>query len=375
MNTIKNQRKVSAPIPNPQPLCPNLLLFNLAMDADDPILGFTTEWVSRLAAYYTHVDVITMRAGRLAVPPNVRVFSVGKERGYSEVRRAFYFYLLLIRLLLTRRYTACFAHMMPLFALMGAPLLTVFRVRTTLWYTHRSPHWTVRWATRVVWRVVTAAPDSFPFITRKKRVIGHGIDTAFFHPSPDVVPQTPAQVVQVARLMPIKHQDTLIHALAHLHDLNAHVIFVGSVPPEQNAGYANSLQTLAAELGVQERVTFAGDQPREGVRNTYQAATVAVNLSPIGLFDKAALEAMACGLPTIVSNPAFDDLLGVDRARLRIDTPEDVNGLAAQLRNLLQQSGEERRTIGERLRVRVEAAHSLDTLIVRLVKVLSTGEF
>jgi len=39
----------------------NLLLFNLATDADDPILGFTTGWLNRLAAHYTQVDVITMR--------------------------------------------------------------------------------------------------------------------------------------------------------------------------------------------------------------------------------------------------------------------------------------------------------------------------
>ncbi len=78
----------------------NLLLFNLATDADDPILGFTTGWINRLAPHYEHIDVITMRVGRLAVAPNVRVYSVGKERGYGEARRALEFYRLLIGLLL-----------------------------------------------------------------------------------------------------------------------------------------------------------------------------------------------------------------------------------------------------------------------------------
>ena len=44
-----------------------LLVFNLATDADDPLLAFTTVWLNRLAEHYDSVDVITMRAGRLDV--------------------------------------------------------------------------------------------------------------------------------------------------------------------------------------------------------------------------------------------------------------------------------------------------------------------
>ena len=44
-----------------------LLVFNLATDADDPVLGFTTVWLNRLAAYYDAIDVIAMRMGRLDV--------------------------------------------------------------------------------------------------------------------------------------------------------------------------------------------------------------------------------------------------------------------------------------------------------------------
>jgi len=49
----------------------NLLLFNLATDYDDPILGFATGWVNALARLYDQVFVITMRAGRVCVTPNI----------------------------------------------------------------------------------------------------------------------------------------------------------------------------------------------------------------------------------------------------------------------------------------------------------------
>jgi glycosyltransferase involved in cell wall biosynthesis len=355
-----------------------LLLFNLATDADDPILGFTTGWINRLAAHYERVDVITMRAGRLAVSENVSVYSVGKEKGYSEARRAVEFYRILLRLLRRQHYDACFAHMMPLFAFMGAPLLKLRRVPITLWYAHRHPHPTVKWGMWVSRRVVTSVSDSFPFQTPKLRIIGQGIDTDFFAPDPNivgarhVVPLQDKSIVHVARLMPIKHQATLLRAVAAVP--GTHAVFVGDVPPAMDTGYRTELEQLAQQLGIVDRVTFAGSQLAEGVRDAYRSAAAAVNLSPPGLFDKAALEGMAMGLPVIVSNAAFDALLGEDAALLRIPAPDDDVQLAERLRALFALSEEQRAAIGQRLRARVIAAHSFDTLIPRLVKVLNGGE-
>jgi glycosyltransferase involved in cell wall biosynthesis len=353
-----------------------LLLFNLAMDADDPVLGFAADWVNRLAAHFERIDVITMRAGRMEAARNVRVYSVGKERGFSERRRAFEFYRLLRARLAVGGYTACFAHMMPLFAVMGAPLLKMRGIPITLWYTHRQTSRLLRLALAVSRRVVTAAPDSFPIPTRKKRVIGHGIDTDVFAPktASDTLDPVSADgtAVQVARIAPIKHQATLIRAIADISNIRA--VFVGAALDEAGAAYRRQLEQLARGVGAHERVTFAGRQDRVGVRDALRGATVAVNLSPPGLFDKAALESMATGTPTIVSSPAFDDLLGEYASTLRIPDPEDDRALAGALRHVLGLSMPERKAVGRALRARVVAAHSLDRLIPRLVSVLRTGE-
>lgn len=349
----------------------NLLLFNLAADADDPILGFTTEWINRLAPHFEAVDVITMRSGRLAVADSVRVFSAGKERGLSEPRRAAEFYRLLISLLRERSYGACFAHMMPLFAVMGAPLLSPRRVPITLWYTHRQAHRTLKLAAAVSRRIVTAAPDSFPLSTPKLRAIGHGIDTDFF--SPGDLPAASQTIIHVARLMPIKHQATLIRALTSVPDARA--IFIGGTPPdvETAPAYRASLELLAVELGVSDRVSLAGDQNRAAVRDAYRTAAIAVNLSPPGLFDKAALESMACGVPTITSSPAFDPLHGAFTPLVNLRQPDDHEGLAAALRRLLEDR-DLRAQIAEQQRRVVLDQHSLDGLISRLASVLKTGE-
>ena len=56
-----------------------LLWFNLATDVDDPVLGFTSRWIQAIATKVERIHVITMRAGRIELPENVRCDSVGKE--------------------------------------------------------------------------------------------------------------------------------------------------------------------------------------------------------------------------------------------------------------------------------------------------------
>lgn len=347
-----------------------LLLFNIRTDVDDHILGFTTRWINELAQYYAQVDVLTMHMGRLAVADNVRVYSVGRERGVSKARRVLNFYGILARLLAQHRYDACFAHMMPLFAVMAAPLLRVRGVRVTTWYTHRQMSTTIRWAERLSYRVVTAVSDSFPMDSPKVRPLGHGIDTEFYTPAEVEKPSRP-RLVHVARLTPIKHQHILLQAIAAL---DCEVVFVGDIPDGYDDDYKQALVRQVAEMGLEARVTFAGAQTPEQVRDWYRSATLAVNLSPPGLFDKAALEAMAIGVPTVVSSEAFTPLTGPYAIYLQLPAPDEAELLRETLAALLAMRDDEPDAIGTHLRQGILEDHSLQKLIPKLISVLHTGE-
>jgi glycosyltransferase involved in cell wall biosynthesis len=364
----------------------NLLIFNLAMDADESALAFVITWVEQLAPHYERIDVITMRAGRMSVPPNVHVHSVGKERGWSEPRRGLEFYRLLIARLRERRYAACFAHMMPLFAVLGAPLLRLWRVPLTLWYTHQQRSPMLRAALIMSRTVVSAARESFPYRTRKLQAIGHGIDTDFFSPGP---PSTtngsyPARyIVQVARIAPIKRQAVLLQAFIRLNDPTTRLVLVGEVLGEgaTNALYRKELELTAERAGVANRVIFTGRQSPVQVRDWYRRAAIAVNLSPVGLFDKAVLESLACGLPTVVSNPAFATVYGTKRLVLflaPIDSiPEDASRqaemLAQRLRATLDQRPAVLAALRAELRLAVVRGHSMEHLIRKLRPILTDG--
>ncbi len=340
-------------------------------DTADWATHFIPRWAAHMARHLDHLDVLALEVGDVGdLPPNLRVYSMGKAPGVSRARVLAGFYRHAARLI--PRCDAVFVHMIPRYALLAAPLAVPLRKPLTLWYTHRNPSRDLKRALPLLRHVTTAVPSSFPLATDKVQALGHGIDAAFFTPSPSsTLPDQPPVIVQVARLQAIKNQAKLIAALPHLP--GARAVFVGAVPHGEDETYPGQLRQLAADLGVAERVIFAGGQPAEQVRGWYWRAAVAVNLSPVGLFDKAALESMATATPTVVSNPAFDDLLGVHTARLRVDDPIAAAALADTLRPLLSLPPSERDSMGHSLRARVREAHSLEALIPRLLQVVKSA--
>src|SRR4051812_45525749 len=93
-----------------------VLVINLTVDADDTVFGFTTAWITALAERVEHVTVITMQAGRIALPDNVQVHTLGKERGYPEWKRLLRFWRFAWGATRGRRIDACFVHQGAIFA-------------------------------------------------------------------------------------------------------------------------------------------------------------------------------------------------------------------------------------------------------------------
>ena len=350
-----------------------LLLFNLMTDSSDAVLGFTSVWIRELARRCESIDVITMVQGELDLPDKVRVFSAGRERGLGKAARLANFYRHLLRLLATQDYDACFAHMMPLFAGLAGPLLRARGIPTVLWYVHRQQSAQLRLGLAMSSRVVSAVATSFPYATDKLRVIGHGIDTDFYAPAEPVSRSAAGRplVVQVARLAAIKHQKTTIQAVAAT---GADLTLVGGVQAGYPGSYAHELEEMVRQLKLADRSRLTGDLPPAAVRGWYRRATIAVNMSPVGLFDKAALESMACAIPTVVCNPEFGDLMGDYRHLLLAEGPHDAAGLRDRIEGLLSLSAAERARIGQSLRANVVRKHSLAALIPALLAVLQTGE-
>jgi glycosyltransferase involved in cell wall biosynthesis len=344
-----------------------VLMLTRLVDRDDPRVGFTHAWVKALAARVAQLDVICQERGTVDLPSNVWLASAGKERGAGRTRQLLAFQ----RAIWPRMRWADVAlgHMIPRYTLVAAPAALLFGVPMVQWYTHGHVDFELRLAHALVRRVVTASPESFRLPSQKVVVLGHGIDFEQFVPAEG---KPPGRVVLSAgRLSPVKDLEALIDAAGLLLERPGFedvTFLVAGEEPRESPGYRARLEARVAAQGLGERFRLVGAISHSEVASFYRTGGVMVSLSRTGSLDKAVLEAMGCGLPTLVTGGVYAPLLGDDAPRLRAreGDPADV---ADKLASLLARPPGERAALGLTLRARVMKEHSLERLMDKLVAV------
>jgi glycosyltransferase involved in cell wall biosynthesis len=283
------------------------------LDPSDPVLAATVPMVRALAARVDELVVLCDAAVPSAVPGNARVHEFGAR---TQAERGARFAAALAGELRPRP-LGVVAHMVPLYAVLAAPLVRPLRIPLVLWYTHWKGHAVVRLAEKVSTAVVSVDARSFPFASRKVHAIGHGIDVGEF--TCTEAPDGPLRALVLGRYSPAKGLETILRgaALAGVH-VEAH----GT--DDTFAAYKRSLEPLAggAELG--------GPVPRSEIPALFARSHVLINNMRAGAPDKVVYEAAASCLPVLASNPVFDDLLPPE---LRFDR-DDPESLAERLRTL-----------------------------------------
>ncbi|MEI8305751.1 MAG: glycosyltransferase [Chloroflexales bacterium] len=159
----------------------------------------------------------------------------------------------------------------------------------------------------------------------------------------------PLRVICVARLIERKGQHHLIAALRRLVDQGCDITL--ELVGEGDARAAN--ETLARRLGVADRVTFTGYVPREQIAAHYAAAHVFVLPSYNEGMSVATLEAMAAGLPAVVTRTGGAEELVDEGVSGNIVPWADVDSLAGRLHALAQRRDLARR-MGQAARARAQ---------------------
>ncbi len=305
-----------------------LLILTQKVDERDDLLGFFVAWIREFACHFDSVTVLTLGRGDVSLPSNVRVISLGKERGVSKIQQVFDLMRHLGREV--RRHDAVFAHMSPIFAIAAAPFTKIFRKKLLLWYLHRSVTFKLRIALGLVDTLVTADAKSLNIHSSKIVAVGHGIDVQRFSFPERVAPENrPIRVLSVGRVSPIKGFETLIRAAGILGDNNSAFEFriVGAPVMNGDHEYATKLRALIGELGAGEKVSMVGFVPYTDMPEQYRWADIVVGCTPPGGIDKTLLEGMAAGCVVVTSNSVMQRYLGAD-AEHSIFPVGDARGLS-----------------------------------------------
>jgi len=347
-----------------------LLMTTQAVDLDHPILGFTHSWINSLARHVAKLHVITLLAGRHHLADNVVLHAYGPPgASHNKVSRHWFYHRCFGRLILGGQVDAVFVHMIPRWAIAAAPYANLRRIPLVLWYTHGSSSWQLRLAHRLIDRAVTASPASYPLWgSAKAKALGHGIDTDLFQPN-FREPDGTFRVLSLGRLSPTKQHDVLVEAVRILVREkgveNIKVRIVGGPANPGDEAYRQKLYRLVKDYGLEHCVTLTGPLPYEAVVAEYHQADLFVNLSRTNSMDKVVLEAMACGVPVVTSNPAFQSLLPA----FGLVSHGDVAALAEAIVNVAHLSRDQNKALGRQLRTKVVENHSVNSLMERLVNV------
>lgn len=161
-------------------------------------------------------------------------------------------------------------------------------------------------------------------------------------------------VGMVARLDPLKDHSTFLRAAVLVVQRRPEVRFVcvGAGDP----AYRGELESLAAQCGLTERLCWAGEQA--DVAGVFRALDLHVSASCSEGFPNAVAEAMACGVPNVVTDVG-------DSARIVGDTGlvirhGDPGALADAILSALVQPRDP-----VTLRGRMDAAFGLDRMVAR----------
>jgi glycogen(starch) synthase len=191
-------------------------------------------------------------------------------------------------------------------------------------------------------------------------VVPNGIDTERFTrkgPESELIDAEGPVVLFVGRLVEGKHPKSAIRAFTEVLEEypEAELYFCGEGPLDE------VLQAQVAELGIEESVRFLGHIPYDEMADIYRGGDVLVLPSRAEGVPRSVIEAMATGLPVVVSDlDQLTTLVPNEDQRVEIGNDEDIAGaVCASLSESVDESLRERvlseydwqQTVGQTTRV------------------------
>ena len=186
-------------------------------------------------------------------------------------------------------------------------------------------------------RVVVATSHwSAGFLARHHLLTGVAVAPPGTEPSPVGVGSNPPLLVHVAALLPNKDQLGVVAALSGLTDLSWRARLVG--PDDRDPAYAASVRDAVRAAGLEDRVDIPGTMTREAA---WAGADLALLPSRVETFGMVVTEALARGVPAVVSEGGAEEALGLTADGKRpgvVVTAGDPEDLRRALRRWLSDS-------------------------------------
>jgi len=206
--------------------------------------------------------------------------------------------------------------------------------------------------------------------------VPNGIDTGRFGVRPTAgkkmrqelgIPDSVPVVGIAGRIDPVKRHDVFLRAAAQVADVfpDVRLLCVGSGDPELQG----NLEKLAKALGLFQRVIWTGF--RKDTERMYNAIDVLCSSSDTEGFPNVVAEAMACGVPAVVTD--VGDSAEVVGSCGLVVSRRDQAGLATALIAMLNRQASERDSLRNCCRQRIVTEYSMERCVDRYIEVGRTA--
>ncbi|MDN3619315.1 glycosyltransferase [Polaribacter undariae] len=153
--------------------------------------------------------------------------------------------------------------------------------------------------------------QQYDVLSRNCSMIPPGIDENRFFPVPSKENDKirlkydikPTDILALGRMAHNKGYDLLLHALPTVFELCPEARLVAAIggDSQQDRDGIETLKVLAKELGIEDKIKWKNYIADEDLANVYRSASIFVMPSRYEPFGMVAIEAMACGTPSVIT--------------------------------------------------------------------------
>ena len=281
----------------------NILYLNLSVDDKDVSLGFASTWVEQFTNNFDNIDIITLnKSNKDNQHGNVKVYGISNDEKLSKFKKFLKLKNTIKSLTKSKNYSFCFSHMSPLLLVMTKIYGNNQKFPKVLWYTHPRPK---EMSKRLILilsllicdRIVTASNSSFPYRSKKVKVIGHGIDyDLFFNERKKILNK---EFIILSRITKSKNIELAIDGFLNSKFHENSINIIGESVTKEDIEYKYFLKDKYSEF---KNVIFKGKIQHKKLPDILKNYSYHINASSSGYYDKAVLETLSAGIYNFYSN-------------------------------------------------------------------------
>jgi len=346
-----------------------ILIITQAVDENNPLLGFFIDWIKEFSNQCDKVSVVCLYEGVHDLPENIKIFSLGKEKGRSRLKYLYNFYRHIFST--SHDYDVVFIHMSQIYVILGFCFWKLFNKKIGLWYAHGHVPKSLRLAEKLTDLIFTSTSKGFRIQSDKVRIVGQGINTGLFKRDANLPynEKKPFKIITVGRISPVKDYDIIIKAVDILIREGRDIVLeiIGDAGLEAQKDYFDSLKNFVMGKGLSKKIIFLGSIANKDIPSHLKEADLFINASKTGSLDKAILEAMSLKSLVLSCNEALFEIFDDQQKEMFMFKVGDIDSLTEKISSIIKLNSEKRVNYQDQMREIVVNNHSLQELIKKII--------